>query len=269
MTASKLTSNEAHSYWRRVHVEAGSDLQAVCFPHKSRFFNVFFHRIQTAAVRRALDQLEIGGSDTRVLEVGCGRGRWLRFFAARGASATGVDLSPDAVARCVEQGLTAVRGSAERLPFPSESFDLVVSVTVLLHLLPDDQHRAVAEMQRVCRTGGNVLILEGSGRDPSPHVWARPAKEWIALFGGCVPVLSESHYFAFPLRLLWRAPLGRVPSGIQAALEHASLLLAWPLELALMRLYQRRTAPGALQTLIVLRKSAEGVGVRDEPLKWH
>jgi SAM-dependent methyltransferase len=252
MSIRRLTSGESQAYWRRTHLNTSSDLEAVCFPGKSQLLNAFFDRIQTYAMRRALDELKLGGSDARVLEVGCGRGRWLRFFRDRGTSPTGLDLSHEAVARCAEQGLSAVVGSAEELPFPSGSFDLVVSVTVLLHLPPGSQRRAAAEMQRVCRTGGNVVVLEGTGRDPSPHVWSRATKDWIALFDNCRLVFKESHYFAFPLRLLWKTPIGLGPRWMQMALENAAVGLAWPLELALMRIRHGRTTRGALQALIVL-----------------
>ena len=262
MKPTKLSKEEAGAYWRETHSRAISDLQAVCFPDRSQRLNLFFHRAQAFALRRALQSLGIGGQDEEVLEVGCGRGRWLRFFQDRGASPQGVDLSHEAVARCVEQGLAVVVGRAEDLPFPSESFDLVVSITVLLHLPPDSQRRAAAEMQRVCRPGGSVLILEGTRPDPSPHVWTRQVEGWASLFDRCRPTLVESHYFALPLRLLWRPLLFRSPAPIQRVLDEVAVTIAVPLEYALMQRTRGRIAPGALQSLIVLEKEArESVSV--------
>jgi SAM-dependent methyltransferase len=254
MSHRKLTSEEAEAYWQHTHREANSDLQAVCSPNQSPALNAFFDRIQRYAVVRALAELELGGPNTRVLEIGCGRGRWLRLFRDRGATGTGIDLSAEAIARCLEQGLTAVVGSAEKLPFATGSFDLVISVTVLLHLPPEGQRKAAAEMQRVCRAGGHVVLLEGSAiKDPAPHVWSRPARDWIRLFDKCRPVLVESHYFNFALRLLWALPIGRAPRRLRAAAEQVAVRLAWPLELALMSAWHRRRTRGALQALIVLR----------------
>jgi SAM-dependent methyltransferase len=251
----KLTGSEAESYWRRTHAETRSDLGAVCFPGKSRLLNSFFDRIQTFALRRALDELGIGSEGARTLEIGCGRGRWLRFFRDREAHPTGVDISPEAVSECVEQGLDAIVASAEDLPFPADSFDLVVSVTVLLHLPPESQLRAASELERVCRPGGAVLLLEGTASDPSPHVWTRPASGWIALFGHCRSVFEESHYFGFPLRALWATPIERAPAAFRTLLENLAVGAAWPLEFALMRIRHGRTTPGALQTLLVLTKA--------------
>src|SRR5207248_4339592 len=114
-------------------------------------------------------------------------------------------LSSEAVEHCVTKGLPAVVGVAEHLPFPSESFDLVLSFTVLLHLPPDSQLEAVDEMQRVCRPGGFIVLMEGSAPDPSPHVWTRSPEQWVALFDECSSVFAESHYFGLPLRLLWKS----------------------------------------------------------------
>jgi SAM-dependent methyltransferase len=232
----------------------GSDLQAICFPDKSQALNEFFDRIQRFALRRALDELAIVRAKDRVLEIGSGRGRWLRFFADRGAIATGLDISPEAVARSVDAGFTAVVASAEELPFPTGSFDVVVSVTVLLHLPPDGQRRAVAEMERVCRPGGHVVLLEGSApHDSAPHVWSQPVRDWVGLFRVSRPIFIESHYFVFPLRIFWRLPLRTLPMKLQRLLETATLRVAWPLERFLMQMSHGRTTPGALQSLIVFR----------------
>jgi SAM-dependent methyltransferase len=250
----KLSPSEADAYWRQTHQSAGSDLHAVCFPDKSQALNEFFDRIQRFALRRALDELAIVTPEDRVLEIGSGRGRWLRFFADRGAIAMGLDLSPDAVARSVEAGLTARVGSAEALPFATATFDVVVSVTVLLHLPPDGQRRAIAEMERVCRPGGHIVLLEGTApRDSAAHVWSHPVPEWLELFTVSRPIFIESHYFVFPLRIFWRLPLRRVPLRAQRILEQATLRVAWPVERLLLRMWHRRTTRAGLQALIVLR----------------
>jgi SAM-dependent methyltransferase len=250
----KLSSGEAEAYWKQTHRSSGSDLQAVCFPDKSQELNEFFDRIQRFALQRALDDLAIGGDKDRVLEIGSGRGRWLRFFADRGAIATGLDLSPEAVARSVDGGLTALVGSAEELPFATASFDFVASVTVLLHLPPDSQRLAVAEMERVCRPGGHIVLLEGSAsHDSAAHVWSHPVRDWVGLFNVSRPIFVESHYFVFPLRIFWRLPLHVVPMRLRRLMELATLRVAWPLELFLMRMTHGRTTRAALQSLIVLR----------------
>jgi ubiquinone/menaquinone biosynthesis C-methylase UbiE len=98
-----------------------------------------------------------------VLEVGCGIATDGLLFARAGARYTGTDLTAEALAlarrRFELEGLDAsfVRASAERLPFPQGSFDLVYSHGVLHHL--PNTEAAVGELHRVLRPGGTALVM--------------------------------------------------------------------------------------------------------------
>jgi ubiquinone/menaquinone biosynthesis C-methylase UbiE len=92
-----------------------------------------------------------------VLEVGCGTGLLLRRFAAEASRAVGVDLSPGMLAGARGRGLEVREGSATALPFDDASFDVTVSFKTLAHV--PDLPRALAEMARVTRAGG-VMIVE-------------------------------------------------------------------------------------------------------------
>jgi ubiquinone/menaquinone biosynthesis C-methylase UbiE len=98
-----------------------------------------------------------------VLEIAVGTGRNLPLYA-RDVKLTGIELSPAMLAlasrRAAEVGRDAdLRiGDAEAVEFPNESFDSVV-VTLSLCTIPDDR-KAVAEMARVLRPGGRLLLLE-------------------------------------------------------------------------------------------------------------
>src|SRR6185437_1859706 len=81
------------AYWeeraRRFAVE-GDGLAAVCSYGMPGFYNSLIDFCQ----RRALEPWLTVGPGARVLDVGCGVGRWSRLLASRGACVTGVDLSP-------------------------------------------------------------------------------------------------------------------------------------------------------------------------------
>ncbi len=107
-----------------------------------------------------VDDLEVGfverfGRGRDVLEVGCGTGLLLRRIAGFARSARGVDLSPGMLEKARARGLDVVEASATDLPFPDASFDVVCSFKVLAHVR--DIRRALAEMARVTRPGGQVL----------------------------------------------------------------------------------------------------------------
>jgi ubiquinone/menaquinone biosynthesis C-methylase UbiE len=98
-----------------------------------------------------------------VLEVGCGSGIAVQLFAEAGANVTAVDLTPWAVAttsaRLDAFGLESrvLEADAENLPFEDDSFDLVFSWGVIHHT--SDMDRALAELVRVCRPGGRIVLM--------------------------------------------------------------------------------------------------------------
>lgn len=94
----------------------------------------------------------------RVLDLGCGKGRFGRALARRGADVVGLDLST-AMLRSA-YGLERVRGSVRRLPFASGSFDRVVAVEVLEHLPPAAWDQALAEIRRVLAPGGVLAVVD-------------------------------------------------------------------------------------------------------------
>jgi ubiquinone/menaquinone biosynthesis C-methylase UbiE len=109
-----------------------------------------------------------------VLEVAIGTGRNLPFYPD-GVRLTGIDHSPEILAlarqRAGELGLQASlrRGDAQALPFPDESFDTVVCMLSLC-AIPNDR-KAVAEMKRVLRPSGKLLLLDHV-RATSPVAYA-------------------------------------------------------------------------------------------------
>lgn len=101
-------------------------------------------------VQRWSHLVPTGGS---VLDVACGHGRHMRWFAGRGHAVTGIDRSPEAIAAIADVGL-AIEADIENNPWPLEgaTFDAVVVTNYLWRpLLP----RLVASV-----APGGVLIYE-------------------------------------------------------------------------------------------------------------
>src|SRR5215207_8611968 len=110
---------------------------------------------------RYVDFDALQGQD--VLEVGCGSGIAAQMFAEAGARLTAVDLTPWAVAttrrRLDAFGLNAdvLEADGEALPFADSSFDIVFSWGVIHH--SSDMDRALRELVRVCRPGGELVLM--------------------------------------------------------------------------------------------------------------
>ena len=123
----------------------------------------------------------------RVLDVGCGTGRFVRTLSERGiAKVWGVEPSPEMLAearRTVPGAVGLKQGSAERLPFKPGYFDVAVMWTVA-HLV--HRPRAFAELHRVLAPGGRVAIVTFA-----PEYFARC---WQAhFFPSIVPIDLARH----------------------------------------------------------------------------
>jgi ubiquinone/menaquinone biosynthesis C-methylase UbiE len=139
-----------------------------------------------------------------VLEVAIGTGLNVPFYAAE-VRLTGIEWSPAMLdiarrrARDLDRGVDFREGDAQALPFPDASFDTVVC-TLSLCAIPDDQ-AAVAEMIRVLRPGGLLLLLDHVAASPWP---ARVVQRLVELI--TIRVGGE-HYTRRPLHHVQAAGL--------------------------------------------------------------
>jgi SAM-dependent methyltransferase len=93
-----------------------------------------------------------------ILDAGCGIGTYVQAFRRYSDRVVGVDVDPARIAEGRRTLPSLCVASAEALPFPSGSFDMVFSHEVLEHV-PNDRH-AVAEAVRVLRRpGGHLAVL--------------------------------------------------------------------------------------------------------------
>jgi SAM-dependent methyltransferase len=95
-------------------------------------------------------------ADPRILDAGCGSGRFMVELAKLG-NVTGVELSDTSVSLARERQLgEVVAGSVLEMPFPENSFELAVSLDVIEHL--DDDLAALRELRRTVTPGGALLV---------------------------------------------------------------------------------------------------------------
>ena len=169
-----------------------------------------------------IDRLGIRRGE-RVLDVACGSGNLAIPAARAGAMVTGVDIAPNLVAiarqRAIAEGLDIrfEEGDAEGLPYPTGSFDTVI--TMFGAMFAPRPELAAAELIRVTRSGGRIAManwtpdgfisrmfrataafLPPPGDAPSPLLWGDPQRIAERL-GGQVRVLSvvpRTFTFDFP-----------------------------------------------------------------------
>ena len=113
----------------------------------------------------------------RVLDAGCGKGRFARVLFERNPQARihAFDLA-EAMLRYVPPGIRPSAGSLTALPFASESFDCAYATESLEHAV--DIETAVSELCRVVKPGGRIVII-----DKNAEQWGRlETPEWEKWF---------------------------------------------------------------------------------------
>jgi SAM-dependent methyltransferase len=140
-------------YWRHVYEDA---------PNAETNFNASEMVDRRNAVLRFVDEYA-GDRELAVLDVGCGTGMTMKEIVRRGHSVVGADITAamlqrarTAVGQFPPDRARCILSDVEHVPFESGSFDVALCMGVLQYLETDD--RAVAELGRVVRAGGLVVL---------------------------------------------------------------------------------------------------------------
>ncbi len=129
-------------------------LEATARAERDHFWFRGFRRF----IRPLLIEAARGRRDNRILDCGCGTGVNLEVLAEFG-TAWGFDLTWTGLQTARARGMTRVaRATVADVPFPDASFDIVTSFDVLYCLDEPTERTAVAEMRRVLKPGGTVIV---------------------------------------------------------------------------------------------------------------
>jgi len=253
------------AYWEdRAQRFAGdrAGLAAVCAYGMPEFYNRAIHLEQWVALRPWL-KVKPG---TRVLDVGCGVGRWSRQLAARGAEVMGVDLSPTMIEQARQRAVSD--GVADRCRFRvqdlsnlnvGERFDLVLGVTVLQHILdPKLLRRALQAMTAHLVPGGRMILLEAAPTGIAKHCdtsvfTARHRDVYLDMIRDCgleLRALTGVDPAPFRTRLL--PHVRKLPRKMSLLL----LALATGLSLPIDVLFGRRAVKRSWHAVFVLEKKS-------------
>jgi SAM-dependent methyltransferase len=221
--------------------------------------------IKDEAALRLVVEFSGARPDDTVLDVACGPGLLACAFAATARHVTGIDLTPAMLDRARalarERGLGNVtwdQGDVLPLPYGDGAFSIVSCRFAFHHFL--DPAAVCAEMRRVCRPGGTVLVIDSAPaadkaaafnhmerlRDPS-HVRAMPLDELTAIFARAgLPAPRVTTYRlegelegllgrSFPkpgdadvIRSIFRASLADDALGIGARRDGERILYGYP-----------------------------------------
>ncbi len=255
------------AYWEdraRRFAGEGAGLAAVCAYGMPEFYNRAIQLEQRLALRPWLAV----PPGTRVLDVGCGVGRWSRLLASRGARVTGIDLSPTMIAEA--QRRAAAEGVTDRCQFRVQDlsrldaggqFDLVLGVTVLQHILDHDLLRAaIQRMAAHLAPGGRMVLLEAAptavvNRCDSTVFRARQRNVYLDLFQECdLQLCAVTGVDPAPLRTRLLPHLRKLPRNLSMSL----LILTTALSLPVDALFGRRAVNQSWHAVFVLEQNGGG-----------
>lgn len=151
---------------------------------------------RTAVLDKVMLGRASGQSPSRILDVGCGEGRFCRLLDRPGRTVTGIDPTPALVeaARQRHPGGDYRIGRAESLPFADGAFDLVVSYLSLVDIEPLGQ--AVSEMARVLAPNGRLLLANLASHNSAGR-WLKDGK------GEPIGFLIDRYLEERPIRQQW------------------------------------------------------------------
>ena len=153
----------------------------------------YYHpRFWQETVKRFRDYYNLP-ADARVLDVGCAKGFMLYDFKQMMPEMTiaGIDISEYAIANAKEEVKPYLQiGDAKQLPYPDDSFDLVISINTVHQLPPDECKQSLAEIQRVSRHHAFVTVdsWRNNAEKEAMMKWFLTAKtfmhvdDWVKLF---------------------------------------------------------------------------------------
>jgi len=154
------TLDDVRSYWN----EYVNDIEVTEFPVGSPEFFESLEKYRYDKIDYLRDYVGFERyQGKKVLEIGCGVGHDLMQFARAGANVSARDLADNAVklatANLAREGYTGdiQQGNAEALDIPDDTFDVVYSHGVLHHTV--DTEKAIAEVHRVLKPGGEAIIM--------------------------------------------------------------------------------------------------------------
>jgi ubiquinone/menaquinone biosynthesis C-methylase UbiE len=189
---------------------------------RSRFFAMTYDHQMTKVEKAGLGAYREGllaGAAGRVLEIGAGTGSNLRFYGPAVESLTLTEPEIPMLRRLERKageqapGATVLRAPAEDLPFEDATFEVAVSTLVLCGV--DDQPRALRELRRVLRPGGQLLFLEHVRSDDTHLARSQDRMNGINRFVvGCDcnrPTLDSIRDAGFTVTNVEHTTLAKVP----------------------------------------------------------
>ncbi len=192
---------------------------------RAGFFAMTYDRQMARAEKaglRAFREDLLAGAKGHVLEIGGGTGANLPFYGPAVESLTITEPQPPMLRRLQQRvreqapAAEVLRAPAEDLPFNDHTFDVAVSTLVLCGV--DDQPRALRELRRVLRPGGQFLFIEHVRSDDPGRARFQDRMNWLNRLVVCCdcnrPTLGSIQQAGFTVTQLEHTALPKAPKFV-------------------------------------------------------
>jgi ubiquinone/menaquinone biosynthesis C-methylase UbiE len=200
---------------------------------RTRFFAATYDRQMARAEKaglRAFREALLAGAAGDVLEIGSGTGGNLPCYGPAVTSLTMTEPQPPMLRRLQDKAsgyardVTILRAPAEDLPFDNGSFDVAVSTLVLCGV--DDQPRALRELRRVLRPGGQLLFIEHVRSADPARARLQDRMNWLNRLVVCCdcnrPTVDSIREAGFTLTQVEHTALPKTPKFVSPAIMGAA-----------------------------------------------
>jgi ubiquinone/menaquinone biosynthesis C-methylase UbiE len=196
---------------------------------RAKFFALTYDRQMAKtelAGLRAFRQGLLAGAKGQVIEIGGGTGANLPFYGPAVGALTLTEPELPMVRRLERKArehapaAKVLRAPAEDLPFDDDTFDVAVSTLVLCGV--DDQPRALRELRRVLRPGGQLLFIEHVRSDDPRRAHLQDRMNWLNRLVVCCdcnrPTLGSIREAGFTITQVEHTALPKAPKFVSPAI---------------------------------------------------
>jgi len=142
-------------------------------------WNIYEYTVpKTNLIQEAINKLNLQGNET-ILDLGCGDGNFLLHMKSNRhkGKLIGLDLNEKMFPKNKQEGIKFIVGSADKLPLPDNSTDIIIAFFMLYHMT--NIQKTLHEWNRVLKNQGKIIISTSSQENRLKHKKFRKEVEKI------------------------------------------------------------------------------------------
>ena len=128
----------------------------------------FFTRVKADSLKKIIERFLPKNKDLSLLDIGCGHGFIHKHLKEKNLKITGVEVADEVLtlAQQLNPDAAYIPYDGKKLPFPSEHFDVAITICVMHHVTPSQWQDFLAEMKRVIKKNGIAVVFEHNPYNP-------------------------------------------------------------------------------------------------------